>query len=753
MSSSRRGLRKDERLYRRIVLQDRCLALILRKEKKDSGNKIGRVKEIEELNNRSNAKDFAYEGGYLVFQDFQRENQGCYWNEKHVDAITKIEYKGFLLPSTLLVSGSDYCLEVVRSAWSRRVLRSPPGYFIKRLGDVNAMDMTVLPQTQFTPLAESLCMVVGQLNSDRQMAALPSIKKSLHKHFPEMYVPSAEILHKALGTLIKERKLYHTGDGYFVVTPHTYKIRSTSPPPPQRQMLMTNEEAIELLHGRTSTPAPYCNRSVQTNNGGNVSIEPRDRTIVPSTGLYRGDSFSDPSESSGGRIERSLSLRILRGKDNRSYTSSLSRSNSCKLSPEKAKNITENINLKTDPAHKTIDKGEKVSVFSRLFRRASLRRIRGRSKSPVPGTRNTFCAQFPPVEWSDPDYVHYHSIGTQTLNRDIRKGRSRSESRDKHRAKSNSLESHMRQKSSEEHKISPRHRVSKSSTLPRKPFNSSVTPDVDSTTSYRSTTSSKCHSLPSSNVNSPKMSPQTRRVVDNRSSYRLSPRKFVAEHTNLRLNNEVRLTGGGAPTFVKDAGINVENHNGRSAPINNIIHDYRPTAFSSVRPEDKPSQDGRIKMLERMEKAKEAIMRQKSNVENRPNQLNDKITSQHVDDAMLDFEVEFKSRAAQKILQGISDSVDTLVDLNNCDRDAEQVPTNMDAKTRTIWEWDSTYFTSNKYVKNRNNSSESILYDYDRKLPVSKSAYCMQQSGDYNAIPIKITSISAGNTPLYETAA
>lgn len=132
MSSMRR--KKDDRLYRRIVLQEKCIALVLRKEPKEESYKIGQVKGLPSPTKETNAKDFAYEGGFLVFQDFQRENQGCYWNQKHVDAITKIEYKGFLLPSTLLISGSDYCLEVVRSAWSRRVLRPPPGYAIKRFG-------------------------------------------------------------------------------------------------------------------------------------------------------------------------------------------------------------------------------------------------------------------------------------------------------------------------------------------------------------------------------------------------------------------------------------------------------------------------------------------------------------------------------------------------------------------------------------------------------------------------------------------
>ncbi|EEB20201.1 hypothetical protein Phum_PHUM605240 [Pediculus humanus corporis] len=75
-----------------------------------------------------------YDNGYLLFQGFLEANSKCFWNLSLLEAMKELQFEGYVSQGILLVRGSPCALEILRSAWSRNVLKAPTNYTISQLG-------------------------------------------------------------------------------------------------------------------------------------------------------------------------------------------------------------------------------------------------------------------------------------------------------------------------------------------------------------------------------------------------------------------------------------------------------------------------------------------------------------------------------------------------------------------------------------------------------------------------------------------
>lgn len=83
-------------------------------------------------------------------------------------------------------------------------------------GAVSSIGMEVIQQAPFLPLTMSLMETIASLNGSQLTATQQSIAEHLAKTYQYVHVPKLNVIHDCLGILIKERKIYHTGNGYFV---------------------------------------------------------------------------------------------------------------------------------------------------------------------------------------------------------------------------------------------------------------------------------------------------------------------------------------------------------------------------------------------------------------------------------------------------------------------------------------------------------------------------------------------------------
>ncbi|XP_018018489.1 uncharacterized protein LOC108675008 [Hyalella azteca] len=184
-----------------------------------------------------------------IFQRWVNANSACVWDVELVEAVASLKLVGALLGGWLLVSGPTRALATVLHAHTHSLLHPPVGYSIHALGEVSGCRITPVQKGQFTPLGPALCWVLHAEGGSN--VSMRDLRDALIHHFPSLIPPDEETTHAALTELIKQRRIFHAGKGYSLVTPGTYGHSATLPDfahhPPFR--LMTTSEALTRAHG------------------------------------------------------------------------------------------------------------------------------------------------------------------------------------------------------------------------------------------------------------------------------------------------------------------------------------------------------------------------------------------------------------------------------------------------------------------------------------------------------------------------
>uniref|UniRef100_A0A1I8A184 Stork_head domain-containing protein n=1 Tax=Steinernema glaseri TaxID=37863 RepID=A0A1I8A184_9BILA len=237
--------------------------------------------------------------GHKMFASFVEENKLSFWNRDLVSAVCALEYVGFMRPSTLFVScKTNQHLEVLRTSWSRRILKPAAGFSILSFGDMGGIQIDRVEQAQFVPLADVICDVIAQLNRLGQAATNETLSTEIRIRFAGVAPPTNDMIAQTLSSLIRTGLVYQMGKHLFVSVPAA-SVAQEKPSYPYHAALTAAPQSctVECQTGKSIINEEISTKSEQEAANGNGA-----KSKAPKRGIFarlfaRKENVSSPGNS------------------------------------------------------------------------------------------------------------------------------------------------------------------------------------------------------------------------------------------------------------------------------------------------------------------------------------------------------------------------------------------------------------------------------------------------------------------------